>query len=186
MRVPKGRRRTDGRRLTGSVTGRTGKESRARVRAGPTRRRVATKTDPRSAGKTVENLVPGRIQGHPEGYGFLIPDDTTAQDVFLSRHGIRPAMQGDRALVRVVSHGRSGRREGEVVKVLERGQKRLVGVYRRGTRTSCLVPHDKRISYLMTIPRNAGGGARDKDLVAAEITRYPTSRSDLEVSVVAR
>jgi len=129
--------------------------------------------------------VPGRIQGHPAGYGFLVPDGTTAQDVFLSRRGIRPAMQGDRALVRVVSHGRGGRREGEVVKVLERGQKRLVGVYRRGTRTSCLVPHDKRISYPMTIPRYAGGGARDKDLVAAEITRYPTSCSDLEGSVVA-
>ena len=94
-------------------------------------------------------------------------------------------MQGDRALVRVVSHGRGGRREGEVAKILERGQKRLVGVYRKGTRTNCLVPHDKRISYPMTIPRNAGGGARDKDLVAAEITRYPTSCSDLEGSVVA-
>ena len=36
-----------------------------------------------------QNLLTGRIQAHPDGYGFLIPDDKSAEDLYLSRREMR-------------------------------------------------------------------------------------------------
>lgn len=128
-------------------------------------------------------LVPGRVRGHADGYGFLLPDDPDAEDIYLPRRGLRPAMHGDRALVEAAPPRRGGRREGRIVQVLERGARRLVGTYHQGTRTSWLVPQDPRTAYIVTIPPEARADARNGDLVVAEITQYPTSYSDVEAAV---
>ncbi|MGA9394206.1 MAG: ribonuclease R, partial [Azonexus sp.] len=60
------------------------------------------------------SLTPGKIQGHPDGYGFLIPDDGSA-DVFLDQHQMGKVLHGDRALVRVTGVDRKGRPEGSIV-----------------------------------------------------------------------
>lgn len=128
-------------------------------------------------------LIPGRVRGHPDGYGFLLPDDPETEDLYLPRSGMRPAMHGDRVLVEVATGKRGGRREGRVVQVLERGARQLVGTYHQGTRTSSLIPRDTRNAYLVIIPACRSGDARHGDLVVAEITRYPTSYSDMEAAV---
>ena len=46
------------------------------------------------------NLVSGRVMGHPEGFGFLIPDEG-GEDLFLSEREMRVVLHGDRALARV-------------------------------------------------------------------------------------
>jgi len=121
--------------------------------------------------------------GHPDGYGFLVPDDPGAEDLYLPRGRVRPAMHGDRALAEIEASDHRGRRRGRVVRLLERGSKRLIGVYRRAAHTSSLVPQDPRVGYLVIIPPHASGDARDGDLVIAEITRYPTAVSDIEATV---
>ena len=128
-------------------------------------------------------LVAGRVVGHPDGYGFLVPDAPGMEDLYLPRGRIRPAMHGDHALAEIEAPDPKGRRRGRVVRILERASKRLIGVYRRAARTTSLVPQDPRIGYLVVIPPHASGTARDGDLVIAEITRYPTAFSDVEASV---
>jgi ribonuclease R len=152
----------------------------ARSRA-PKRRAAAGRTT--SGPARAERLVEGRIQGHPDGYGFLIPDDRATEDVFLSREGIRPGMHDDRALVRVAPP-RGKRRTGRVVRILERGRDRIIGVYRRGARVGCVVPQDPRLAYTVTIPRGAAGDANDGDVVVAAISRYPTATADVVATVV--
>jgi len=65
------------------------------------------------------NLVPGRVIGHPEGHGFLIPDEG-GDSLFLSPRQMRKLLHGDRAVARVIGVDYRGRREGAVVEVLER------------------------------------------------------------------
>ena len=84
-------------------------------------------------------------------------------------------MRGDRATARIERGARGRHREGRVTRILERGKRKITGVFKKGARTSSIVSRDTRIGYLVTVPPAAAGGARDGDLVVAEITRYPTS-----------
>ena len=65
------------------------------------------------------SLTPGKIQGHQDGYGFLVPDDGGA-DIFLDQHQMGKVLHGDRALVRVTGLDRRGRAEGSISEVTER------------------------------------------------------------------
>jgi ribonuclease R len=72
------------------------------------------------------SLIAGRVEGHPDGYGFLIPDDGS-EDLSLEARQMSKVLHRDRALVRVVGIDRRGRREGVIVEVLERANSRVVG-----------------------------------------------------------
>ena len=74
-------------------------------------------------------LIRGRIEGHADGFGFLIPDERGdyPQDIFLSPAEMETVLHGDRAMVRVIGTDRRGRPEGKIVEVIERRCNRLVG-----------------------------------------------------------
>src|SRR5690554_5164567 len=76
------------------------------------------------------NLVRGTVQGNKEGFGFLLPDDGSA-DLFLNPNQMRKAFDGDKVLARVGGLDRRGRREGVIVEVLEHKSDILVGRYYR-------------------------------------------------------
>jgi ribonuclease R len=75
------------------------------------------------------DLVPGRVIGHKDGFGFLVTDDDE-DDVYLSARQMRALFHGDRVLVRITGLDRRGRREGDVVEVLKRNTRHV----RRGQR----------------------------------------------------
>jgi ribonuclease R len=128
-----------------------------------------------------QNLVTGRIHAHPDGYGFLIPDDKTTEDLYLSRREMRRVMHGDRVLARVDRRAR-GSDETHVTQVLERGQKRLLGTYEEVNGKAFLVPMDARIG---AIPLKTAAARPDKGkVIAAEISRYGTALSTPEACIV--
>jgi ribonuclease R len=121
------------------------------------------------------NLVSGRIHAHPDGYGFLVPDDKSTEDLYLSRREMRRVMHGDRVMVRVDRKKRGGT-EAHVAEILERGQKRLIGTYNEFDGKGYLIPMDPRIAA--AIPLRAGGAKPEKgNVIAAEISRYATAMS---------
>jgi ribonuclease R len=131
------------------------------------------------------DLVAGRLQGNPAGFAFCLPDDPAEEHVYVPATRVRPAMHGDRVLVRVERLHRRGRPEGRVVKVLERGTTRIVGVFRRGRTTGVVVPQEQRITVPIVVPRGADGGAGDGEMVVASIVRWPTATGDAEARVDA-
>jgi ribonuclease R len=130
------------------------------------------------------DLVAGQLEVKPSGFAFCVPDDPAAEDVYVPPSRVRPGLHGDRVLVQV-GRGRRGRTEGRVVRVLQRGTKRVVGVLRTGRTAAVLVPQDPRITVPIVVPRGAEGGARDGDMVVAELVRYPGATSDAEAAVTA-
>ncbi|MBE0467609.1 MAG: ribonuclease R, partial [Candidatus Desulforudis sp.] len=72
------------------------------------------------------NLTVGRLQGHPRGFGFVVPEDRQNPDVFVSAAALNGAMHGDRVVVRVMP-GRNGKQEGEIIKVLHHANEQVVG-----------------------------------------------------------
>ncbi len=128
-----------------------------------------------------QHLVKGRVHAHPDGYGFLIPEDRDMDDLYLNRREMRRVMHGDQVMVRVDRKSRGGA-ETHIVQVLERGQKRLLGTYDELNGKGFLVPMDARIG---AIPLKPGQVKPEKGkVVAAEISRYGTAMSPPEAHVV--
>jgi ribonuclease R len=114
--------------------------------------------------------VIGRLIGHRDGYGFVVPDQPLAasdQDIFIPPIGIGSAMHGDRVEVQVLrskSDGRpGGRLEGRVLAVRERAQKTVVGEFHCGARSNYVVPYDHRITVEITIPRGQEWPAEERE-----------------------
>ncbi|NLC44572.1 MAG: ribonuclease R, partial [Clostridiales bacterium] len=125
----------------------------------------------------------GRLQGNAKGFGFFIPDNREHEDVFLSAENLNGALHNDRILIRVhKSDGRS--REGEVVRVLERANKTIVGTFDKEQNFGFVVPDDKRINQDVFIPKDELNGAKNGYKVVVEITRWPSQRRNPEGKVV--
>jgi ribonuclease R len=129
-----------------------------------------------------QNLVTGRIHAHPDGYGFLIPDDKDAEDLYINRREMRRVMHGDRVMARNERKPRGGS-EAHIVQVLERAQKRLVGTYNEIDRQGYLIPMDARIGAIRV--NTAGKRPDEGKVIAAEVSRYGTALSPPEAQVVS-
>lgn len=123
-------------------------------------------------------LISGTVQGHPDGFGFLIPDDkekTGGFDLFLSPREMSQVMHGDRVMVRPAGLDRKGRPEGKIVEVLERRCTRIVGRVLRGNGFSIVAPEDKRINQDILIPYHLDMQAKDGQVVMVELTDQPSA-----------
>src|SRR5262245_27787291 len=129
-------------------------------------------------------LVTGRLTVHPNGFAFLAPDDRDADDIYIPAKAVRPALQGDRVLVKLERGSRRGRPEGRIMRVLERGRSSIVGVFRPLRTGKVVIPQDQRLLTPFAVARRGDGGAHDGDMVVADIVRYPTRTLDPEVRIV--
>jgi len=123
------------------------------------------------------HAIAGTIQGHPDGFGFLVPDDKTKypEDLFLGPREMTQVMHGDRAMVRMAGLDRKGRPEGKIVEVLERSTKTLVGRVVHGQGVTIVAAEDKRINQDILIPYHMDLGAKPGQVVMVELTAQPSS-----------
>ncbi|MDC0598231.1 ribonuclease R [Gammaproteobacteria bacterium] len=117
------------------------------------------------------DLVKGTIQGNKEGFGFVIPDDGSA-DLFLSPNQMRKVFDGDTVLARISGTDRRGRREGKVVEVLERKSTQFVGRFYREAGVGIVVPHNRRITQEILIPAKKHKNAKDGEFVVVKVTSF--------------
>lgn len=123
------------------------------------------------------NLVVGRVQTNPRGFGFVVPDralEGVDGDIFIAGSNLNQAVHGDRVVARI-EHARGERVEGRIVRILQRGSSTIVGRYDVDERgMGFLVPFDRRVIVDVLIPDTERGAAQPGDMVVVEITRWPT------------
>lgn len=128
------------------------------------------------------DLIRGRVEGHPDGFGFLVPDEGGA-DVFLGPKEMEKVLHGDRAIVSVVGLDRRGRPEGKIVEVLERGNTRLVGRVFSEHGVWFVVAENRRISQdILLAPPEKGDKVKvlkpaAGQVVMVEIIEQPSRQS---------
>jgi ribonuclease R len=122
-----------------------------------------------------QDLIAGRVLGHPDGFGFLKPDDGSA-DLFLSPREMKTLMHNDRAVVRIAGLDRKGRREASVVDVLERNTQQVVGRLFSEKGFTFVVADNKKIAQDILIPHEGLGKAKKGQIVVAEIVQQPSQR----------
>src|SRR5947208_3178324 len=97
------------------------------------------------------DLVAAKLSIHPAGYGFLSPEKSGAPDIFIAAENIGTAMHGDRVVARIsrdAPHDRiKGRREGRIIRILERAHDTIVGTLQRSRNFYYVVPDDPRFVH---------------------------------------
>src|SRR2546427_9450352 len=97
------------------------------------------------------DLVAGKLSIHQAGYGFLIPETPGGTDVFIAAENIGTAMHGDRVVARISRDSPDdrikGRREGRVIRILERAHDTIVGTLQRSPNFYYVVPDDPRFVH---------------------------------------
>ncbi len=114
------------------------------------------------------DLIKGRIEGHPDGFGFLVPDDGS-DSIFLSPREMQKAMHGDRVMGRETGVDRRGRREGKIVEILERTTTHVVGRLLVEHGILMVAPENRRINQDILIPPGNEGGASAGEVVNVEL-----------------
>lgn len=123
-----------------------------------------------------KGLIHGRVIAHPDGFGFLAPDEG-GDDVFLSPRQMNRLFHGDRAVVRVMGIDHRGRAEGAVVEVLERNTRQVVGRFCEERGMTFVAPDNKRIPLNVMIPPQDRSGACPGQIVLAAIVEQPSKHS---------
>lgn len=130
------------------------------------------------------NLVRGRLQNHPKGFGFVIPETPEMEDVYVHANDMNGALHGDTVLVRVEKEAGGNRLEGRIIRIVERGIKQVVGTFKDETHYAFVIPDEKRIGKDIFIPKDAYNGAVDGHKVVVDVVRYPEGRVNPEGVVV--
>jgi len=128
------------------------------------------------------DLIPGRVQGHRDGFGFVLPDDRQMEDLFLSPRQMRAVLDGDRVLVSIEGRNRFGKHEARIVEVLERANTTIVGSYRSEAGIHFIEPANRRLGRDVLIIQMNGLSPRQGDHVSAEIVRI----SDTDPNILVR
>lgn len=122
------------------------------------------------------NLIKGTLECHPSGYGFVLPNGVRGDDLFIKPSRFKGAMHGDTVLARVEGTNREGKREGSINKIVERANTTLVGHVEIKEDVVLVIPANERILNPIIVQKQHTMGAKDGEMVAAEITTFPTGR----------
>ena len=122
------------------------------------------------------DLIRGRVEGHPDGYGFLVRDED-GPDLFLGPKEMDKVLHGDRVMARIVGVDRRGRPEGKIVEVLERANQRLVGRVHNEHGVMFVVAENRRISQDILLAPGGKQKALAGQVVVVEIIEQPSKHS---------
>ncbi len=130
-------------------------------------------------------LIVGRLQGNAKGFGFIISDNEEEADVFIPANLMQGAMHNDRVVARINHVNQHTKKsEGEIIRILNRANKEVVGTYEDSRNFGFVIPDDKRISVDIYIPKSESKKVKDGHKVVCKITRWPEARRNPEGSII--
>ncbi|MGD7049451.1 ribonuclease R [Rossellomorea marisflavi] len=130
------------------------------------------------------NLVRGKVSAHAKGFAFVIPEEQGMDDIFIPPNETSNAMHGDIVLVRVSASSSGSRREGTIVRIVERGVDQIVGTFTESKHFGFVIPDDKKFASDIFIPKSAQKGATEGHKVVVKLTAYPEGRKSAEGEVI--
>lgn len=121
-------------------------------------------------------LIKGKVHGHPDGFGFLIPDNGSP-DLFLSPKEMHKALHGDQVVVREIGIDRRGRREATIVEILQRANLQVVGRLHNDHGILFVEAENRRISQDILVPKEKSMNAKAGQVVIVKIIQQPSKKA---------
>ena len=118
----------------------------------------------------------GVFIGNPRGFGFVETGEDE-EDIFIPADSVNTALHQDKVQVLLKKEQKSGkRREGVILKILERGTAEVVGTFQREGDYGFVVCDNQKLSRDIYISARNSHGVRDGEKVVAQIIDYGTER----------
>ena len=135
--------------------------------------------------KPENHNVTGVFTANARGFGFVTVEGEE-EDIFIPATQVNGALHKDIVKVKVTKRsGREGkRREGMVLKILERGCKTLVGTFQKNTSFGFVLPDDRHYDKDIFISKKHMSGAKDGDKVVVRLTDFGGERKKPEGAVI--
>ena len=138
------------------------------------------------------DLIAGKLSIHQVGYGFLTPETPGGPDVFIAAENIGTAMHGDRVVARISRDTPDdrikGRREGRVIRILERAHDTIVGTLQRSRNFYYVVPDDPRFVHDIYVhperDRQPGTSANVGDKVVVRLEPWESRHVNPEGEII--
>jgi len=122
----------------------------------------------------------GTFRANAKGFGFVIPRDPMAGDLFIPPDKTQGAMTGDTVAARVVKRGkRPGqmRYSGKIVEILQRAQNQFVGTLLKNAQGWIVQPDGRGFAEPIAVSDVSAKRASKKDKVVVEIISYPSEKA---------
>lgn len=130
----------------------------------------------------VGQVLRGTISTHKDGYGFFIPDDKSIDDAFIHPKKLKNAAHGDVCTARISIY--KGKREAEVVNIIQRGIEEVVGVVDKYRNSVRVIPFSRNFQGYIIIKGDKN--IEDENVVLCKIERYPTSSSHATGKIIEK
>lgn len=131
-----------------------------------------------------KKFLTGTIKRNPDGFGFLIPEKSDHPDVYIPRHSMENVMTSDKVMVEVEPEHGGERFRGEIIRVIERGIKKVVGQYfKQNEQFGIIKDEGKGWGHDLKIPVELSMNAANGELVSALILTYPDDKKGFQGQV---
>lgn len=134
------------------------------------------------------HLVTGILSMTAKGFGFVVPDVRETEDetdVFVPAVNLGTAMHGDHVVAEVTLPSEDGRsREGEIVRILERANEKIVGTFESSKSFGFVTPDNTKLNQDIFVAKKFFNGAKTGSKVVVKITKWPDNRRKAEGEIV--
>lgn len=134
--------------------------------------------------KNSDKELIGTFISHPKGFGF-VEIDGREEDLYIPENCINGAFHKDTVKVALMS-GRSGRRqEAQVIEIVARGMRHIVGIYDKSNKNyGFVIPDNTKIGDDIFVPVERSKGAVSGHKVVCEITDYGKNNRKPEGKII--
>ena len=131
-----------------------------------------------------DKYLNGKFRANEKGFGFVKIDDEE-EEIFISPNNTNNALNEDIVLIKIIKEKETdAKREGKIVKVLEHTKTTVVGTFENNRNFGFVIPDDKKIGTDIFISKKNFGGAKNRQKVVAQITKFPQNNKNAEGKII--
>lgn len=117
--------------------------------------------------------ITGKVDMTADGSAYIVPEDTSENDIYIAPRKLRQALHGDRVKVHVYERKKGQKLEGEVVEILTRAKTQFSGTINLSRNFAFFLADDRKMPHDIFIPLDNLNQAKDGDKAVVEITDWP-------------
>lgn len=128
--------------------------------------------------------ITGELQISPGGFGFVVPNDTRFGDIFIASRNLSIAFSGDTVEVALFAKRKGKNIEGQIVNVISRKRKNIVGTLRRSHVSYFVKPDEPEIHRDIYVDKENLKGSKEGDKVIVGNILWDTSLLNPEGEII--